>query len=194
MESSHGFDAFHARGKSLEESYFRTKDAQLVEKLRKVFQSTLDKEELRKATGITNDEVLDRLIRLNVRGELLTAFKLYPLVEIAWADGRLDKKEADAVVHAAITLGLPKDSDSLARLKEWVQRGPTPDGRAAWRMFASELRKVLSPHELNTFRDDLLKHAKAVADTSGGILDMFLNTSAAEKRVIDKIRELLTHE
>lgn len=190
---SSGHDAFHARGQSLEEAYFRTKDAELVEKLRAVFQSKLDKEELRKKTGITNDEVLDRLILANVKGELLAAFKLYPLVEVAWADGAVDRREADAVIQAAIKVGVPKDGEAIARLREWLDRGPTHDGRAAWRMFAGELRKTLSPKELDTFRDDLLKMARKVAETSGGILDMFLQVSGAEQKVIDEIKKALSH-
>lgn len=185
-------DQFAARGRSLEEGYFRTKDADLVEKLRKVFETSRNKEELSKATGITNDEVLQRLVNLSIRGELLTAFKLYPLVEIVWADGSFDKAESEAVVSAAIKLGIPRDSESIKRLKDWLERGPTEDGRAAWRMFAAELRKTLNPKELATFRDDLLKYAHSVAEASGGIFGVFLQVSPEEKKVIEVIQKALT--
>jgi hypothetical protein len=187
-------DNIAARGKSLEDGYYRTKDAELVTKLQKVFQTRLDKESIRTVSGISDEQVLDRLVNLSLKGELLTAFKLYPLVEIAWADGSIDKSETDAVVSAAIKLGVPRDSEAIKRLKEWLERGPTEDGRAAWRMFAGELRKSLSPKELATFRDDMLKYARDVAEASGGILGVVFQVSPSEQRIIDGLAKVLTHE
>ncbi len=185
-------DPFAKRAASFEEGYFRTKDAELVDKLRKVFQSKLDREELRKSTGITSEEVLDRLMQVNVKGQMLTAFKLLPLVEIAWADGYFDHREGDAVIAAAIKYGIPPDSAALERLREWLARGPNPESRKAWAMYAGELRKTLTPAELKIFREDLLKMARTVAETSGGILGMFFKVSRGEHHVIKKITEALT--
>lgn len=187
-------DSFQARANSFEEGYFRTKDAELVDKLRKVFEAKRDKDELSKATGIKNDEVLDRLMNVNIRGEMLTVFKLYPLVEIAWADGSFDKSEGDVVIAAAIKNGIPEGSAGLERVKEWLRRGPNADARAAWYMYAAELRSVLSPAELDAFRNDLLKMAKQVAETSGGVLNMFFTVSSDEQKVLAKITEALSHQ
>lgn len=186
-------DPFAARGQSFEDAYFHKKDKELVSKLQKVFQTKLTKDELRKASGVENEEVLDRLVSLNLRGELLGAFKLYPLVEVAWADGGVDKKEIAAVVKAAIQHGMPQNGEAIKRLEEWLVRGPTADGRAAWNMFAGELRKQLTPAQLNTFRADLLKMANDVAQASGGILGGFFQVSPQEKRVLDGIAKALTH-
>lgn len=187
-------DAFSDRARSFEEGYFRNKDAELVDKLRKVFETTRTKEELSKATGITNPEALERLVAINLRGELMTVFKLFPLVEVAWADGSIDQSEADTVIAAAIKMGVPKDGEAIARLKYWLYSGPKDEGRAAWRMYAAELRKSLNPTELATFRNDLLKVAKDVAEASGGILGAFLQVSGNEHKVIENIKKALTHE
>jgi hypothetical protein len=187
-------DQFEARRSSFEEAYFRNKDVDTVEKLKKVFDAKRDREELRKATGITSDEVLDRMMAVNAKGEMLTVFKLLPLVEIAWADGSYDQKEGDAVVAAAIKHGIPRDSAALERLKEWLHRGPNPEARKAWYMYAEELRKTLTPAELNAFRDDLLKTARQIAEGSGGILGAFFTVSKGEKQVLKKITESLTHK
>lgn len=184
-------DAFEARRNSFEEAYFRKKDAELVEKLRNVFQAQRERDDLKRATGITSDEVLDRLMAVQVRGEMLTAFKLLPLVEIVWADGGCDKREADAVIRAAVRYGVPADSAALERIKEWIERGPNPEARKAWYMYAQELRKVLSPAELKTFRDDLLEMARGIASLSGGILYTFFSVSHNEKTVLKKITEAL---
>lgn len=186
MSTGH-HDPFEARRTSFEEGYFRTKDTELVEKLRKVFQTRLDRDELRRLTNINSEEVLDRMMAVQVKGQMLTAFKLLPLVEIAWGDGVCDKREAEAVVNAAIKHGIPSDSVALQRVKEWLERGPDPEARKAWLMYAQELRKVLTPAELKTFRDDLLHTARRIAELSGGILNTFFTVSHNEKAVLKKI-------
>jgi uncharacterized tellurite resistance protein B-like protein len=188
----HGHDAFAERGRSSEEAYFRGRDQQLVDKLRKVFESNMDKEELRKATGIQNDEVLDRMVQVSAKGEMLTAFKLLPLVEIAWADGSLDKEERAAVMKAAIDSGVPRDGEVIKRLEEWLTRGPAEESRAAWYMFAGELKKTLSAAELATFRNDLVEYCKRVAQASGGLLGVAFQVSKNEQLVIDKVTKALS--
>jgi hypothetical protein len=190
MNPIHG-DAFEARGRSFEEAYFRGKDAELVGKLRQVFDAKTSKEELRKATGISNEQVLDQLAAASLHGESLTAFKLFPLVELAWADGTVTKAESDAVINAAVKSGIAPSSPALGQMKEWLERGPTEDGRAMWLMYAAELRKVLSAAQLTTFRDDLLKHAHKVAEASGGVFGI-ATTSVSEQRVIDKVSKALS--
>jgi hypothetical protein len=185
-------DAFEARRMGLEEEYFRTRDAGLVAKLKTVFSSTVDKEDLRKATGIDNEEVLDQLVAAHVKGEMLTAFKLYPLIEIAWADGSVDAREREAIVRAAVASGIPTDGVAYERLLEWLEKGPTENARAVWRSYAKELAKKLTKEEMDTFRRDLIGYAKAVAEASGGILGVIYRTSPGEQRVIDEMERCLT--
>ena len=185
-------DAFEGRRAGFEADYFHKKDAQLVAKLKSVFNRDQDREELRKSTGITNDEVLDRLAAVNAKGELLLVFRLYPLVEIAWADGKIDPKEARAVVDAAVKFGIPPTSAALKTLEDWLERGPTADGRTAWFAFAGELRKTLNAEELKNFKDDLMNGATAVAKASGGFLGMGFEVSPAEKKVLEKVADALT--
>jgi hypothetical protein len=192
MNALHSFDAFELRGRSFEERYFHAKDAELVEKLQAVFRCCQDREELKRVTGLRDEALLDRLVDLNVRGEMMTAFKLLPLVEIAWADGMLDHREADAVEHAASRFGITP-GPAMDRLREWLRRGPTPELRALWLRYAEELRKMLTPAQLDEFREDLLRTARGIADCSGGVLNVFFNTSEAEKRIMDEVRKALTH-
>ncbi|MGH7242849.1 MAG: hypothetical protein ACREJD_05470 [Phycisphaerales bacterium] len=192
MSFSQSRDAFQDRAQSLEEGYFRTRDATLVTKLKNVFETKVARDELIKAAGISNEEVIERMLKLNVSGQMLTAFKLFPLVAIAWADGTIDKAEAEAVIATAVKHGIPRDSEVMARLKEWLDRGPTPDGRAVWMMYAAELRRTLTPAELATFRDDLLKHAHEVAQASGGLFNVFLTESKEEKREIEAVKKALS--
>jgi Tellurite resistance protein TerB len=194
MSSPLSSDAFAARRMGLEAEYFHKKDADLVGKLKTVFSRKLEREALRKATGIQSTEVLDRLLAVNAKGELLLAFRLYPLVDIAWADKSVDTREVKAVVEAAMKLGVPPKSEALAAIEAWLTRGPTEDGRLAWYMFANELRKTLSPDELDKFREELLTGTKAVASASGGLLGAAFQVSPNEQRVLDQVAKALTHD
>ena len=94
-------DIFEKREIYLEEEYFGKKEFALLEKLKGVFQKKVDKESIRKAASVTDEELLDRMVEIQLNGEMMAAFQLYPLVEIAWADGDLSEKEARSVLAAA---------------------------------------------------------------------------------------------
>jgi tellurite resistance protein len=190
-ESSH--NPFAARRIGLEEEYFRKQDADLTAKLRAVFERKVDRDELRQATGIRSDDVIDRLLAIHAKGEMLLAFRLYPLVEMAWADGSVATREAKAVVNAATKLGVAPESAALHAIEEWIGKGPTDDGRSAWYMYANELRQVLSPAELDKFREDLLAGATSVAEASGGFLGIASPISPQERQVLARIAKALTH-
>lgn len=185
-------NAFEARARAFEEDYFRRKEVQLVEKLKAVFHRQRSAEQIRQETGITDPVVVDRLVALGLNGELMAAFKLFPLIEVAWADGHVDKAEIHAVLEAAEKNGIVQGSQAYAMLKNSLSDKPRLDGRKAWFAFAAELRRTLSEKELATFRQDLLAFARRVAEASGGILGIVLTVSSDEKRVLDAIEKALS--
>jgi hypothetical protein len=153
---------------------------------------TLDKESIRRATGMTDEALLDRFAELHLNGELMAAFQLYPLVEIAWSDGSLDENEAQAVLRAAVQHGLQRGTRTYAMLGERLRKGPDPSARKIWFLYAAELEKVLSPSELESFRKDLVEFARGVAVSSGGILNLAFNVSGVERRMLAEIEKALT--
>jgi len=187
-------DPFEERRRAFEEEYFKKKDAQLVDRLKTVFHRRLDKEGIRKATGITSERVLDSLVQLSLSGEMMAAFKLYPLVEVAWADNVVDAHEIRAVLDAAHDHGIVRGSAAHTLLETALKDRPNEDARKAWYMYAEELRKTLSPQELATFRQDLLDYARRVAKASGGIFNMVFQVSHNEHRVLKAIEKALTGE
>lgn len=194
MSSPFSHDALDDRRAGYEAGYFRNKDAQLVAKLKSVFDAKHTKEEFKQLLGITDEAALDKLVAIIERKELLSAFKLYPLVEVAWADGKVDEKEVAAIESAAVKVGIPRDGAAFGRLREWIREGPKDGPRAVWKLYAGQLRKTLTKEELNTFRTDLLNFANKVAEASGGFLSFFGNTSSDESKVIRTIEQALTPE
>ena len=183
---------FELRGQAFEASYFQKKEQDLVDGLRKVFHKKLSKAEIREATGITDEELLDRLAELELNGEMMTAFELLPVIEVAWADGQPDAKTVRAVLEAGEAHGVQAGTKSREMFEQRLSTGPTADLRKSWFMYAGSLKQTLTPAQLLEFRDDLLGFCKSVAEASGGILGLVLKTSAREQRVIDEVTKALS--
>jgi hypothetical protein len=181
-------DGLVRRGKALEEEFFRRESDRLMQKLKATFEQEVTAEKLKAATGLTDPALLARLIALQVRGETVAAFWLYPLVEIAWADGRLDEKERRRILDAAITAGIERDSAGWELLETAMRQGPTEERRKVWRAYARDLAARLDSDERRLTRNDLIKRARLVAEASGGILGMG-KVTANEQQVLDVIAE-----
>ena len=181
-------DGLHRRQKALEEEFFQRKNQQLRDKLRATFEQQVTREKLQAATGITDPQVLERLIALQVRGETMTAFALYPLVEVAWADGSLAQAERDAILAAAAAEGIQPGSPGYETLEAAMTDGPTEARRKVWFAYAKDLSARLDASERVRVRDELLRRARRVAEASGGVLGI-AKISAKEKQVLDAIAE-----
>jgi len=181
-------DAFKQRGKALEDQFFQKETDKLLKKLKATFEQEVTAEGLKAATGITNPELLERLIGLQVRGETMAAFWLTPLIEVAWADGKIDLRERALILDAARQTGIDKSSPAHDLLEESLHKHPTEERRKVWRAYAKDLASRLDANERRITREDLLKRTRAVAEVSGGILGMG-KVSANEQKVLDAIAE-----
>ena len=82
------------RRRALEDSFFANRDRQLLQQLR----SRVLKEEFANVSGIKDDAVLEHLLEANISPETLTCLALVPLIAVAWADGKMDEKERQALL------------------------------------------------------------------------------------------------
>jgi tellurite resistance protein len=185
-------DAFERRRRTFEAEYFSRKEAHLVNKLKQIFDKKIDKESVRKATGIKNERLLDNLVALNFSGDLMAAFNLLPLVEVAWADGAVDEREVRALMTALEQQGILPGTPAYARLEFSIKHGPDPEAKKLWYLYAEELKNTLSPKELAEFRQDILDTARTIANVSGGLLNIAFTISPNEQRVLDAVEKALT--
>jgi tellurite resistance protein len=182
-------DALKARGKALEDQFFQRENERLLKKLKATFEQEVTAEQLKAATGITNPELLERLVGLQVRGETLAAFWLTPLIEIAWADGKVDASERARIMEAARHANLEKSSPAYELLEQSLREKPTGERARVWRAYAKDLSGRLDANERRRVREDLMTRARAIAEASGGILGMGKKVSPNEQKVLDAIAE-----
>jgi uncharacterized tellurite resistance protein B-like protein len=182
-------DLFEQRRKGFETEFFAKQEQQLLEKLRLALAKEHPRETLKKVTGIQDDKVIETLVALNVNHDTLAAFALYPLVEVAWADGKVDQREREAFFRAAAEIGLAEGTPGHFALKEFLKDTPREEARKAWFAWSSEVNKQLEPAERKKVREALLQRARAVAEATGGFLGLGTRITAGEQRVLDRIAE-----
>jgi hypothetical protein len=177
------------RGKSLEDEFFRREDQRLIQKLEQMRAAQTDREALAKAAGIGNPDVVDKLLQLGVKAETVAALALVPLVEVAWADGELDRRERAAILDRARESGLVAGSVEHALLEAWLERRPDPKLLTAWTHLVRGVSEQLGREESARLKASLLDRARAVATASGGVLGMGSKVSSAEAAMLLQLED-----
>ena len=173
-------DALSDRRKQLEESFFAKQNQELIEKLKAQKQKALDKAGIQELTGIQNDEVLEKLVSLKMDRETISALSLFPLIQVAWADGAVDAQEQAAVLSAAAASGILKGSSAHTLLESWLQLKPPAALESAWSNYVKALVEGMKPEDKALLKNELLGKARSVAEASGGILGMGSKISKSE--------------
>lgn len=180
-------DFLSLRRTALEESFFRNKDAELIRQLQEQRIAELRRQELAAVSGIHEAGLLDRLVRLQLGPDTVAALSLVPLVRVAWADGRLDNSERDAILKAATESGIQKDSASYGCLLSWLEEKPTADLNTAWTDYVRELCKTLADEDRNGLREGIVGRAQHIAAAAGGFLGLGNKVTETEQAELDRI-------
>ncbi len=180
-------DALTDRRKELEETFFAKQNQELVNKLKAEKQKALDKEGLTEITGIKNPEVLEKLVLLKMNRETISALSLFPLIQVAWADGAVDAKEQAAVLSAAHDSGVLKGSSSHTLIEGWLQLKPPAALESAWSNYVKALVEGMKAEDKALLKNELLGKARSVAEASGGILGMGSKISKSEEDALKKL-------
>jgi hypothetical protein len=180
---------FEERERALEEVFFRKREAELIEELRSQRARKEAREALARASGIQNQDLLDRLLDYGVRAESLVALALAPLVAVAWADRSMQQTERYEILERAEDLGVDREGPSYGLLRQWLEERPAPALFDAWRAYAETLGEALDPRDRKELGEELLGQARAVARAAGGVLGLPPKTSPEEREVLRAIED-----
>ncbi|MGC3998853.1 MAG: hypothetical protein QM767_15940 [Anaeromyxobacter sp.] len=182
--------SFVSSGRDLEDSFFLQEDRKLLEWQRKLRQQQESRQALAQASGIRDEKVLDRLVALGVRPESLAPLALFPIIEVAWADGKLDERERKAVLDAAEARGYKPGQLEYEMLQSWLQHRPSPSMFETWEHYVAGLLPQLGADERASLRGELLQRARKVAEAAGGFLGLG-KISASEEAAIARLERAL---
>ena len=94
--------------------------------------------------------------------------KLIPLIQVAWADGRITKRERQMIFDSMFDLGVAPTNENLAQLLEWLELSPNEE------FFQESLEKLragletLSSDERANEKYSLISQCTLIAEASGG--------------------------
>jgi hypothetical protein len=187
-------DAFKDRERAQEEGYFRAQDAKLIEKLREDARLEEIVMALAEQLQVDNPELLRRVIALGVRLDTGPAFLLAPLVQVAWAEGKVTDRERDTVLRLAAARGVEAGSPAHTQLLKWLQERPSDDlFDAAMEVIRGGLA-LLPPEEREERLKRIVHACHEVAEVSGGlakVLGLGSGVSGEEDALLEAITTTL---
>jgi hypothetical protein len=176
-------------GLSLEEAFFRKRDAELIEQHRKIEKMERTRAAMAEISGIHDPKVLDKLIALQISPEVLASMAIVPLVEVAWADGHVDERERQAVLEAAVENGIGKGSIEYDLFENWLKHRPSAELMDAWVHYIEGLCATMSKQECQALKAELIGRARKVSEAAGSIFGFVFNVSSEERAVLKKMEE-----
>ena len=93
---------------------------------------------------------------------------LVPLVQTAWAEGRITKRERHLVFEAAARQGIQPDTTAHLRLSEWLTLHPTDEFYDSALNVLQQRWQTLDADENSRRKSDLLGDCTRIAEASGG--------------------------
>lgn len=179
-------EALEQRGAALEDEFFHRENQKKLEKLREQLSVQETKEELRKASGMTDEVVLDKLIGLGLRGATVAALSLVPLVAVAWADGKLQDNERESILNAARAKGMDAGTPGHEILTTWLLEAPPASLVDAWEGYIKALMAQLNDEQVRMLKQQIVGLARVIAESAGGFLG-FNKVSSDEETVLARL-------
>jgi hypothetical protein len=173
-----------SRGRALEELFFLKQNNVLIENKRQLEKMERTLKTVSDISGITDDDLLRRLIELNIQLEVLATISIIPLVEVAWADGKIHKKEREVILKAAGDYGIGKNQIGHSLLEQWLQHQPPQGLLESWIIYIRGLCHLLSEADCKALKTALLRRARAVAEAAGGFLGLTSKVSLSEEDML----------
>ena len=133
-----------------------------------------------------DDRLVQRLLDLGIRPEIVGAIAVIPLAEVAWADGTLDDREKRAIIARAEKSGVPAGSTGHDLLQSWLEHKPEPKLLTSWIHMVQGICEQMTAEQVAAVRAGLVERTQTIAKASGGLLGVGA-VSAAEAEMIKRL-------
>jgi len=179
-------DSLHERGRALEDEYFRRKDRELLEKIRRKAAAEEAERALGASAGISDPEVLHELQALGFTPETIALLPLIPVLQVAWAEGGVTPVERHLIEKLANARGIAPGSGADAQLMDWLANKPSEEVFRGAARLTQALLESGSSVVANLRADQLVEYCEQVASASGGIFGLG-RVSADERTLLASI-------
>jgi hypothetical protein len=186
MSRGHIEGPLEKRGRALEEQFFAKENRRLLEQLRRKRERAEGREALARACGLSREDVLEELQEHGIQAETVVAMALMPLVQVAWANGKVEDHEREALLKAAEQCGVARNSDCHELFEDWLDVRPSPSLFRTWADYTRAMCEQLESEQRESLRRDIVGRARKVAEAAGGFLGL-ARISREEQRVLEEI-------
>jgi tellurite resistance protein len=170
-----------------EEEYFRRRDQELIDTLRQNAAKKAERSKLAQEAGVAEDDaVLQDLEALGWSGDALKLLHLYPLVQVAWADGKVEAKERELILEAARAQGVVSGS-AYDRLLDALNNRPSDERFARALRVAGALLDAMPEEKRTAGARSLVSLAGDIASATGGLFGFGTKVSAVEAKTLARI-------
>ena len=175
-------DALGRRARAFEDEYFRQKDRELVEKLRRAAAAERARRDMGAKIGSDDPEMLQELQALGFTPDTVILLPLVPVVQMAWADGSVAPAESALIVKLARSRGITEGGDADRLLSEWLALLPRPEVLASAMRLVRGMLAAQPSDGPELTADDLVQYCESIAEASGGIFG--IRRISAEERAL----------
>jgi hypothetical protein len=180
-------DVFSDRERAMESAYFQKKDQELIEKLRQRAALENERRQISEELGNLDEELIDALQNLGFTRETLPLLHLTPLVQMAWAEGKVTGSERNLIFEIAQKHGVSGETPAFQKLNEWLEYKPSEQFFEHARTAIYLVNQTLPPDKQAVTTDDILTYCTRIAEASGGILGVGKKVSPEERELLEKI-------
>lgn len=175
------------RSRKSEEDYFRRKEQELVEKLRKRTEVEAHRQGLAEAIGLENEQILDVLREMGFDRATVVVLFLVPLLQVAWSDGSIADRERALLLEAAHAHGVKEGTPAHAKLNEWLAARPPEQMVERALEVIRDIIAFQSTDARKDTTDRLLSACERIAAASGGFLGLGSKISPEETAVMKRV-------
>jgi hypothetical protein len=137
-----------------------------IELSREKQQELLDRLALSEAIGITDHQILNDLREMGYTPATVRLIPLVPLIEIAWAEGNVTRRERNIIFSAARLRGIRPGNAAYELLAEWLATRPSDEFFARSFRAVTALFNLLPPELREVDASDLLSYCTRIAEAS----------------------------
>src|SRR5262245_49270631 len=136
--------ALHAAQQALEHEFYGPRENQGPGSSYATLDARRSREDIGAAMALADLALCDRLIGIGITASTGAALALVPVIEVAWADGKIQDPERLAILGGKNEVGIsPPECRHL--LEHWLMHRPSPRMMAAWVGYVRALARVMSP-------------------------------------------------
>ena len=151
-----------------EEKYFRKKELEFIERRRRLTALEGERQDMAQVIGVADEEILREIQEFGFTCETVKLLYLVPIVQIAWAEGKVTNRERKLIFEAARAQGIEENSLAYQKLSDWLMERPAEEFFDKSLHLIRMILQTLPREKQQDSKINLFSHCTQVAEASGG--------------------------